>query len=302
MIRRVSMNLSGREVTVSVALGQYIRQMQRSLDRKLDTLSHGVTPAAVHACRTQTRRLRALLRAFRHALNSAALARYEKILRQLTLDLGSVRNADVEQQLISRVAEDQRIPKEDGLAELRAIAGHTRSRAEQGLKAKMLDEAWLRRLERLRRASSNPKLIVELQLPMALLTARILRRRRRRLRRQLRAHRRSPRALHKLRLKVKILRYLLERCAPNDAAVRKEIKELRLLQDRLGEFHDEWSLERRLTRHRRYLRANIDICASLRDSRDELLRSIEKHQIGLLRIWKKTPLERIRELHTVAAA
>lgn len=298
----MSMSLSGREITVSVALRQYIRRMQRSLDHKLDTLSQSVTPAAVHACRTQTRRLRAILRTFRHAFKSAALARYEKILRQLTLDLGSVRSADVEQQIISRVAEDQCIPKEDGLEELRAIAAHTRSRAVSDLKAKMIDEAWPRRLERLRRASSNPSLIVESQQPMGVMIARILRRRRRRLRRQLRAHQRSPRALHKLRLKVKILRYLLERCAPNEATVRAEMKQLRLLQDRLGEFHDEWSLRHRLTRQPRYLRANIDICARLRDRRDELLRSIDKHQNRLLRIWEETPYRRIRVAHTAAVA
>jgi CHAD domain-containing protein len=137
-----------------------MRQLQRSLERKLAALSRGVTPATVHDCRTQARRLRGLLRSFRRSFNAAELSRYENALRRLTRDLGPPRNADVAQQIIEQLAEDQCIPREDGLEELRTIAAHARTRAVGDLKARMINRAWLRRLERLHRAASNPALIV----------------------------------------------------------------------------------------------------------------------------------------------
>jgi CHAD domain-containing protein len=302
MIRPISMNRSRREITVSLALPAHLRQMQHALDGALAALSRNVTPDAVHACRTQSRRLRALLRTFRRAFNSAELVRYENSLRRLTSELAPLRSADVEQQVIECLARDQCIPKEDGLQEVRSLAAFARSRAVWDLKARMSGRGWLRGLQRLRRASSDPKLIRESQVPMAAMTARALRRRRRRLRRKLLAQKNTAKALHKRRLNVKALRYVLERCAPDSAAVRMELKQLRLLQDCLGEFHDEWTLRRRLARQRPYLRANIDIRAQLRGHRDELLRSIEKHQHRLLRIWKDARRDRILDPRTAAVA
>src|SRR5271165_1521631 len=127
-IRRISMN-HGRDITASAALSQHLRQMQQSLDTRLVALSHTVTPLTLHACRTQSRRLRAFLRMFRHAFKPTKLARYERLLRRVTRELAPVRSADVEQQVIERLARDQAIPKEDGLQEVRAIAAHARSRA-----------------------------------------------------------------------------------------------------------------------------------------------------------------------------
>jgi CHAD domain-containing protein len=297
--RRTAMTGDG---PADVALSRCVTQMQRSLDAKLDALSRSATPDTLHSCRTQTRRLRALLRTFRHAFNPAALARYENVLRHLTRDLGAARSADVEQQVIARFVAEQCVPKDDGLEQLLAIAAQNRSRAVWALKAKMSDDLWLRRLERLQRAASDPASIVESRLSMAEMTARALRRRRRRLRRRLRACKQSPRALHRLRLKIKSLRYLLECCAPYQAVVHGEMKQLRLLQDRLGELHDEWSLQRALARQRPYLRANVDICAKLRSHRKELMRSIDTHRKHLLRVWKQAPADWALARHNAKAA
>lgn len=290
------------EATVSASLRQHIRQMQLSLDAALDALPRSVTPITVHACRTQTRRIRAFLRTFRHAFNPVELARYENMLRRLTRELAPVRSADVELQLIERLAQEQCIPREDGLQEVLATAAYARFRAVWDLQARMIGGVWSRRRERLRQASSDPKLIAESQAPMVVMTARILSWRRRRLRRLLGAHKRSPRALHKRRLKIKSLRYILERCAADNAAVRAELKQLRLLQDYLGEFHDEWTLQRRLARQRPYLRANIDIRSRLLGHCDDLLHDIEKHQRHLLRIWKQAASQHVRDLQAAAAA
>jgi CHAD domain-containing protein len=302
MIRSISKNSSSREITVRAALSEHLREMQHSLDASFAALSRTVTPDTVHACRTQSRRLRAFLRTFKRAFNSAEAARYENLLRRLTRDLAPLRSVDVEQQVVERLAHDQCIPEEDGLQEVREIAARARSRAVWDLKARMSGGIWRRRLQRLRQASSDPKLIRESRVPMAAMAARALRRRRRRLRRQFLAQKSSAKALHKRRLKIKTLRYVLERCAPDNAAVRLELTELRQLQDCLGEFHDEWILRRRLARRRPYLRAHADLHSRLRGHRDELLRSIEKHQRQLLRIWKDAQRDRIRDRHTAAVA
>ena len=285
------MNHSG-EITVSASLTQYICQMQHALDTALDALSRSLTPVTVHACRTRARRIRAFLRTFRPAFGPAELARYENVLRSLARELAPVRTADVEQRVIERLAQDRAQPKQDGLDEVLAIVAHARSRAVGNLRARMVGGVWLRRRERLRQASSDPKLIAESRVLMAAMVDRVITRRRRRFRRQFRIHKPSAKALHKRRLKIKMLRYVLERCVPDSAAVRAELRQLRLLQDCLGGFHDEWILQRRLARQRPYLRANVAIGSTLLAHRDMLLHSAENHQRRLLQIWKHAQPDR----------
>jgi len=302
MIGRVSMTSNTYEITVSVALSRCMRKMQRSLERKFAALSHGVTPATVHACRTQTRRLRAFLRTFRHAFNPVKLARYEDALRRLSCELAPLRTADVELQVIERLTPELSIPKEDGEGGVLEIAARARLCALTDLKAKMNGGVWLRRLERLRQAGSDPQLIIESQAPMTVMAARVLSRRRRRLRRQFRTLQASAEALHKRRRKIRTLRYALECCAPDYATARAELKQLRLLQDCLGEIHDAWVLQRRLVRQRPHLRANIEIRSRLRGRREDLMHRAQQHQNQLLRIWKDMQRDRIGDSRVAAVA
>jgi len=299
---RNSIHRSGGEVTVSAALRHHLREMQACLDSRIETVSRSVTPANVHACRTHARRIRAFLRTFRHAFNPAPLALYEDLLRRLTRDLAPLRSADVEQQVIERLMQGQNLPREEGLEDALAIAARIRLRALWDLKAKMNGGVWLRRLERLQQAVADPRLIIASRAPMAALTAQLLRRRRRRLRRQFRSPKPSAESLHKRRMKVRALRYVLERCAPDTAALRGELEQLRVLQDCLGELHDEWVLRQRLGLQRPQLRVNIEIRSRLRRRREELLRCAQKHQNQLLRIWKDMQPGRMGDSRFAAVA
>lgn len=299
---RVFINRSGRETTASAALRSHLREMQRTLDSKIEALARSVTPASVHACRTQTRRLRAFLRTFRHAFNPVQLARYEDLLRRLSRDLAPLRSADIEQQIIERLSQEHPVAKGDRMHDALAIAARTRLHALSDLKTKMNGGVWLRRLERLRRAALDPRLTIESQAPMADMAARVLSRRRRRLRRQFRSPKPSPRALHKRRMKIRALRYVLERCAPDTAAVRAELEQLRILQDCLGELHDEWTLWQRLGRQHPPPCANTDIRSRLRSRREELLQRAQKHQNQLVWIWKDVQLDGIGDSRVAAVA
>lgn len=75
-------------------------------------------------------------------------------------------------------------------------------------------------------------------------------RRRQHLRRTLRDIAHKPRRLHRLRLQVKDLRYLTENFlqSPTSGHVMR-LKCLRQLQNRLGEFHDNWRLKKWLRTH-----------------------------------------------------
>jgi CHAD domain-containing protein len=220
------------------------------------------------------------------------LALYVDLLRRLTRDLAPLRSADVEQQIVERLAQGLSSPSEEGLEEVLAIATRVRLRALADLKARMNGGVWLRRLE----------LIIASQEPMAAVAARALSRQRRRLRRQFRSVKPTAEALHKRRMKIRALRYVLERCVPDTATVRAELEQLRMLQDCLGEIHDEWVLRQRLARQRPRPRANIDIRSRLRRRRGELLRSVQKHQNRLLRIWKDMQADRSGDLRLAAVA
>ncbi len=278
---------TGPEVTVTVALRQHIGRLQQSLDRRVRGLSRGVTPDRVHRTRTAARRLRAFLRAFRRELNPPAFHQYATALQQLAHDLDVVREADVTQQAISILSKKHSGAGRERLDGLKSAVSRSRLRTVLDLESAMAAESWAARLAKLRYVASDPSLIVETQEPMSSMTQRVLKRRRRRLRAALRYSGHAPRPLHKLRLKVKTLRYLLEQCeSTRSGLARAEVKQLRELQDCLGDLHDAWCLRRALKRQWRYRRATNELSADLKTRQTELLHRFRKYRKGLRQIWR----------------
>jgi CHAD domain-containing protein len=278
---------AAREVTVTIALRQYIQRLQRSLDRTLLGLSRAVTPDTVHRTRTAARRLRAVLCAFRRELNPAALHRYAAALQKLAHDLDAMREADVAQQAISILSQEHAGEGRDQLNGLKSAVVRNRSRTVCALESAIGTDTWTARLVKLRYVASDPGLIVETQEPMSSMTQRVLKRRRRRLRAALRYRGHASRRLHKLRLKIKTLRYLLEQCESTYSGVAcAEVKQLRELQDCLGDLHDAWCLRRALKRHWRYPRATTELSADIETRQTELFHSFRKHRKELRRLWR----------------
>lgn len=275
------------EVTVTTALRQSIQHLQRSLDRTLLGLSRAVTPDTVHGTRTAARRLRAVLCAFRRALSPTALRHYAATLQELAHDLDAVREADVTQQAISILSQEHAGQSRDELNGLKRAVAQNRSRTVCDLESAMGADLWIARLMKLRCVASDPSLIVVTQEPMSSMTQRVLKRRRRRLRAALRYRGHASRRLHRIRLKIKTLRYLLEQCESSYSSVAcPEVKQLRELQDCLGDLHDAWCLRRALKRHWRYRRATTELSADIKTRRTELFHSFRKHRRELRRLWR----------------
>ena len=275
------------EVTVTIALRQYIQRLQRSLDRTLVELSRAVTPDTVHRTRTAARRLRAVLCAFRRGLNPAALHRYAAALQKLAHDLDAMREADVAQEAISILSQEHAGQGRDRMNGLKSAVVRNRSQAVCALQSAIGADPWTARLVKLRYVASDPGLIVETQEPMSSMTQRVLKRRRRRLRAALRYRGHASRRLHKLRLKIKTLRYLLEQCESIYSGVTcAEVKQLRELQDCLGDLHDAWCLRRALKRHWRYPRATTELSADIETRQTKLFHSFRKHRKELRRLWR----------------
>jgi len=285
--RRSTQNAALPGPTVTAALHTYIQRLQETLDRSLDELSAEVTPDLVHKSRTTARRLRAVLGAFRRELQSAARHRYAAALQELSRDLDAVRDAQVAEHTISVLS-----PKKFGLSTeefggLKALVAQNSSRAVWDLQSVIGADPWKARIAAMRLAAADPGLIIESLQPMDSIILLVLERRRRRLRAALRYDGRAPRLLHKLRLKIKTLRYLLEQCVPiRRGTLRAEVEQLSELQDCLGEFHDAWCLRRAVKDQWRYRAATAKLSRNLKARQKELFHAFGKHRNRLRRIWR----------------
>jgi triphosphatase len=215
-------------------------RLQRRLELKLAILKGRVTPDSVHEARTAARRLRALLHGFRTQLSAAAAHRYRYWLKRVTRELGTLRDADVAQQNIAVLTKAAHGRRRDALDALSSGFDQRRRRLAGKLQAEMAKSACSADVQRLKLAAADATLILPDSLPIVAVTRFLLTHRRRRMRSRLRKATRSKRALHRLRIKVKRLRYFLDESTKFGAglASARELRLLKGLQDCLGQIHD----------------------------------------------------------------
>ncbi|MFI4890798.1 MAG: CHAD domain-containing protein [Steroidobacterales bacterium] len=234
-----------------------MQALQRLLDARIATLSRSVTPAKVHHARIVARRLRVLLRALQGSFERAAVKRYMRALQSLAHDLDAVREADVTRAALRQWTSGGGARQVNQAQPLYLAVVGERARAVRALRTIMTAPAWQKRQAQLRQLATLE--------PTRVLAPRLLRQLRRRARHALRETDRGHQQLHKLRLKIKMLRYFLEEFPPpGPSAVRTEVKYLRHLQDCLGELHDAWRLKRRLRTDLRRFAAARAVRATLR--------------------------------------
>jgi CHAD domain-containing protein len=82
-----------------VTLKAVLWRLQRHLDSKLATLKGRITPDSVHKVRTAARRVHALLHGFRAKLSPSLAHRYRYCLKQVTRELGGLRDAELPDRL-----------------------------------------------------------------------------------------------------------------------------------------------------------------------------------------------------------
>lgn len=272
--------------TVTVALGKCLRGLQQSLDHELDALSRAVTRNTVHRSRTAARRLRAVLRAYKRELNPVALRRYTTALRELAHDLDEMRDADVTQQAFSNLSQKQYSSIKKEFDRLKAHVEQNRHRVVRNLQSAIGVDAWAARILELRYVASDPSLIVKSESSMATAMHLVVKHRRRRLKAALCYRGHAAGTLHKLRLKIKTMRYLIEQCVTTgDHELRTELKQLRALQECLGDLHDAWCLRRLLKHQWRYRRTAAELSVNLKERQKELFHRFRKHRKCLRRIW-----------------
>lgn len=223
-----------------VTLKSALRRLQRRLELNLAILTRRVTPDSVHQARAAARRLQALLHGFRAQLTNPVAHRYRRRLKRVTRDLGCLRDADVAQLNIEILETGAHGRRRKALASLSRAFRHRRERLAGGLKVRLANSKWSREVRELGNVAADAALLRPHSLPIADLARPILAQGRRRLYKRLRRTRRCERALHRLRIKVKRLRYLLEECATFDDELvgARELALLKGLQDCLGRLHD----------------------------------------------------------------
>jgi CHAD domain-containing protein len=224
---------------VSAGLRESVRVMHDDLTRKLLALARSVTPAKVHDSRTAIRRLLAVLGGYKRFFRVAPRHRYIVELKQMTTKLDALRDADVMQKTMIDVSAHA---KRSTIGERHALLGLTRRNRLQRLAALEADIAsgrWSTRITRLRCSAAAALSDVKSPTSMRSSVSHILKRCRRRLRSALDYDGREPRTLHRLRSKVRRMRYLLEQAHSLERErSRLEIRRSCKLQDSLGELHD----------------------------------------------------------------
>ena len=225
-----------------------LMRLQQLLDEKLDALARAPTPAAVHEGRIAARRLSVVLRALKRLLVPSVRHRYLAALKKIITDLEVVREADVRHDAIKALIGNGKHFDREHAQQMLVYNADIRKRSRRKLRRLMKNPRWKRRQRKLRLYAQQLLPIALSREPTGVTIRKIVNRRDRQLRKQLQHVGRTAKKLHSLRLRIKGMRYLIEALGPlPDKPVRTDQKQLRQLQNRLGQYHDNWDLQRWLT-------------------------------------------------------
>lgn len=223
-----------------------VERQSAALRRHEAAARDGSDEEAVHDMRVACRRLRAALRVFRSALPARRTARVRRGLRRLGRSLGRVRDLEVQRSALAALAEEADERQDRAALEHVALAlDADLERARRRLRRR-LDKLDVERQVRLTRELARG-VPLDAGVPSApqAAVAPLIRRAFGGLE-DLRDHE-QPDALHRMRVRVKRLRYAIELLQPAlTPAVSEVLHRLRGLQDALGRHHDMLVLEERL--------------------------------------------------------
>jgi CHAD domain-containing protein len=131
----------------------------------------------------------------------------------------------------------------------------------------------------------RPALVQQNTEPATTASDRVVKHHRQKLFGALRSADTKPKKLHKARLKVKVLRYLLEHGLP-EGRLDPELKLLRRLQACLGELHDNENVLAALRERHRHRDGMHDLCSRLEAHKSRNLHSFKKQKKSLMRRWR----------------
>lgn len=155
-----------------------------------------------------------------------------------------------------------------------------------GLRARTAGVQWRRRLTDLRRIAAPSSLVKKYENPAVSVMHRLVKRRRRRLAEAFADAGSSPARLHRIRLKIKALRYLLEGRLPKSGMAKNtELKLLRQIQHCLGDMHDEENVLKTLRAERTDVEAARNLGEKLKLQKRRQLHDFKKLREALTRLW-----------------
>jgi CHAD domain-containing protein len=253
---------------------EVLSRLQESLDRQLSLLMLAVTAEGVHRTRISIRRLRVALRAMKHQLRPPLRKRYMLALRRFSSDLERAGETVALESAAKSLIEHSIIMDRAQIPSLLAMLAEERARSRRDLRQLIATRGWRRRAAQIGRYSSE-HLTIDPSATSLLTIRDIIARRQRRLRRALRHVGNGPRKLHRLRLRIKATRYLDEDFGSLlSMSQDRELKHLRQLQDRLGQFRDNFQLRKWLRSQSTCQPLARDLCHALDARQAQLLKVI----------------------------
>jgi CHAD domain-containing protein len=270
----------------STVFGASVQVMHKELMRRLVSLARSVTPDKVHDARTTIRRLLATLSGYKRFFEVAPRRRYIAALKQVAHKLDALRDADVMQtSMIGILNHAGPSPTREREA-LLALTSRGCIQKRSALEADIASGRWSARLTRLRCAATAALANIQSAKSIPYSVAHIVERKRKRLRSSLDYHGRAPRALHRLRSKVREMRYLLEQALSLGCqGSRFEIARLCKLQDALGALHDAWVLSRTIKKKPGCDHATGEFARGMEQQQKRLFDGYRKTRKALLRLW-----------------
>jgi CHAD domain-containing protein len=276
----------------SPARAALARLAQRHAQRVLVTVAaarDNPGPEKLHALRIAVRRMRATLRALEGELHPRLHAGLQFDLKNLTRETSPVRDADVRRALLMALIRDSLALPVDVKRESAAIVEQGRVDARLAIRARMRDPIWAARIERIRATARDADLIAWLTQPIGDVVSAIVRRELADLRRRMGRRRLGPGRLHRLRRRIRDVRYAVEGLLP--IARHRASPLAATLQDAqalLGETHD-------LIEARRFLQDDLlpeDCRAALAPGIEtQLARRLKRSHKKVQRMARKPPAQ-----------
>jgi CHAD domain-containing protein len=284
--KRADSRLSARSRIHATSLKGCLRRLHQELTSSLERLRRQVTTEGVHQARIAIRRMLALLQVFKTEFDPLQIHRYRRTLKQVMRTLGRCRDVDILHRGMVELTAAAKGRRRDVLEALGACL------ADQRLSSSLDLQAWME--DRCRSQWPVAPAAGD-QLPSFIASA-SLERLRRRLRAKMHKSKMTSTSLHRLRIKVKILRYALENLellghAPRSAP---EIAALTRLQGSLGKLHDLQQLRHALRGKRARRRVLKKTLLEMLRRRRHLLHEYETQRAMLFELWSRTAVRTSR--------
>lgn len=263
-----------RRVDRSIVL-ERLAHLTEAVEGALSTVVRRPTPEAVHEARILMRRLQASIGNMKHQLPSRDRKDCIVVLAAIIKECNAVRDADVRSRLVRHWLIRSGLKDHEQARLLRETADRERTEARRELRGRSHSPKWDKRSWKLRQLEIALLQSEGKDFPVELIDNAV--ERYRRALRDLPKAMRKRRELHRLRLRIKDMRYFIEDFGPLlGAAQEGEGVRLRDLQKTLGDLHDEWRLRQWLRRQYKCYLVTGEMLSCLKAHERQLLKRIRR--------------------------